>query len=271
MGRVRSRMRNWFHSAAGIVSVILLSASVILTAIVCLFINPNTNSSIVRDLLIGLAANLLGIIITVSFVQYFINRQNNRNEKEEEIKRIKRYNRHTSMLIRRYQELFYALTTRIKDRKYIEYDSVFNRQFTFADMADMYLPSLTQTDAIMESTIVLFFNAEQNLRDYFLKMIENIDYRYNEKLYEIIQTFVTDSINKDMSGVIIGNKTVNMGDKPLAKVISSWISDEAEDWLGKYKRGELTNNIMYSYVVFYYHLRNQAKHIKEYLECMNSI
>lgn len=265
-------MKQWFKSAAGIVSTVLLFFSILLICLVLFFIVPNYEESIAKDLLLGLSTNLLGIIVTVSFVQFFINRQNTRNEKEEETTKIKRFNKYTDMLIKRYQKLFYALTTRIQDRTEIDIDSIFDRHFKFSDMADMYRPSLYQNEALLEPTVVLFFRVEERLRESFLHMIEGIDFKYHAELYAIIQSFISESISNDLSGVIIGNKTVMMGDKHLTDEIAEMIGDVSNDWLDKLKRGELpVNHTLFPYVVFYFHLLKQVEYLKQYMICMKAI
>lgn len=238
----------------------LLFFSTLLICLVIFIIVPTNKESIAKDLLLGLSTNLFGIIVTVSFVQFFINRQNTRNEKEEETAKIIRFNKYSDMLIKRYQKLLYALTTRIQDRTIIDIDSIFDRQFKFSDMADMYRPSLYQNEALLEPTVVLFFR------------IEDIDFKYHEKLYETVQPFISESISNDLSGVIIGNKTVMMGDKHLTDEIAKMIGDDSNDWLGKLKRGELSvNHLLFPYVLLYSHLLKQVEHLKQYIIYMKAI
>ncbi|NBH83644.1 hypothetical protein D7X88_12380 [bacterium C-53] len=68
------RLRKWLKSAAGKISVFLLIISIILLIIACSswgdFTDRTANN--INNILFGMATNLLGIIVTVSFVQFFI-------------------------------------------------------------------------------------------------------------------------------------------------------------------------------------------------------
>ena len=82
MGKIIS----WLKSAAGIVSICLLIVSIILLVLAC---SPWGNlteraANNVNNILFGLGTNLIGIIITVSFVQFFLDRQNANTERKYE-------------------------------------------------------------------------------------------------------------------------------------------------------------------------------------------
>lgn len=83
-----NKMKKWIKSAAGVVSIILF----------------------------GLATNLLGIIVTVSFVQHFIDKQSAKSEYREENLKIKRYDRFMSVLLTRYLMYFNCVTTPMERR-----------------------------------------------------------------------------------------------------------------------------------------------------------
>ncbi len=64
---------------------------------------------------------------------------------------------------------------------------------------------------------------------------------------------------------------VRIGDQLLTKEIATWIADDSADWLKKYSRGELVGNLMLPYVVLYYHLKDQAKIVKNYLGYVDNL
>ena len=162
--------------------------------------------------------------------------------------------------------MFYmSLTTRLKDRSVHGAEDPFDHSFKFSDMADLYKSSLYVGEGFRESSIELFYQAEENLRNYMLKMLENIDFKYNFEFEELLQEFVTKSAGLDMRGQILGLIQTSMGGNNKAtEQISEWISDETEDWLGKYQRRELTGNLMLPYVILYYSIQDQMRMIKEY-------
>lgn len=272
---MRELLKRWIHSAAGVVSIVLISISILFIFIawsshrMC-FLSP-TNISAINDILIGLATNLLGIVVTVSFVQYFLDRQNEEFERKEEIAKIKRYDKYMQTLISRYIHFYMALTTRITDRNDIDINAAFDHKFKFSDLADLYKPSLYISGGVLDPTIVVFFTAEIKLREYMLRMFENIDFKYNQELYDILMSFVIESEENDMRRPVLENMKVISGQKKMTDEVAAMISDETHEWLLLYQRGELTSNIMLPYVCLYYLIQNEMKLIKEYKNYMNNI
>ena len=88
---INKKIGNWSKSAAGKASLWLIAASLLLVIIgvsdwgnLSKRAAENTNS-----ILFGLATNLLGIVVTISFVQYYLDQQRKKDERNEEAKRIR--------------------------------------------------------------------------------------------------------------------------------------------------------------------------------------
>lgn len=269
-------LKKWIQTTAGKISIILLliSTALIILAwsthdLICL---SEWGTEITNNILVGLATNFIGIVVTVSFVQYFFDKQNAEEEQKEEIKKIKRYDKYMATLIRRYLMFYMSLTTRLNERTSIDIEKAFNHQFNFSDMADMYKASLYVSEGFSEPTIVLFYQAEEKLRSYMLRMLENIDFKYTPELEVLLQSFVTQSVDFDMRGQILGNiKTAQGCDKKLIEDISSYIADEKHDWPGMFHRGELKSNLMLPYVLLYYCIQDQCRMLKEYRDCLQKL
>ena len=276
MKSVKDKLLSWQHSAAGHVSIALIIASVLLFLLACSEIGvgfmTERAAEIANSVLIGLATNLIGIVITVSFVQYFIDKQNEAEERAEEVKIIKRYDKYMQTLIRRYLMFYMSVTTRLKDRNSANLEKPYDHKFKFSDMADMYLTSMLISEGVIEPSIVLFYKAEENLREYMLRMLENIDFKYNPAIEELLLSFTTKSVDHDMRGQILGAIKTRMGESGKAtEKIAKWIVDENHDWLGKFSRGELQGNLMLPYVILYYTMQDQIRMIKEYTEYIKKI
>ena len=268
-------MKKWIKSAAGKVTIILVLLCIVMFA-TTMIINKNVNVSkesisLINNILIGLATNLLGIVVTISFVQYFLDKQDLENEKKEEIAKIKRYDKYMEILINLYLRNYIALSTRITDRRESNVEDAFNHKFMLSDMADMYKPSLFINEDYFVSTIELFFQSEERLNDYMLKMLENIDFKYNETLCDIIQDFVIESATCNVRGQILGNRHKINGNKMLTDDVVNNMLDDSVNWIEMYEKGELFNNIMWPYIVFYYSIQEQVKRIKCYKEYMNGL
>ena len=247
------RLIRWFKSAAGKISIILLIASIIMLLMIVwspYAVFGEETASKIDNGLFGLSTNLLGIIVTVSFVQYFIDKQDEQEEKAAEIATIKRYDRFMTVLIDRYIMFYNSVITPIEKRMNYNPLEVRN-EFSFEDMHDMYKQSLYMCEGIYEPSIVLFYNAEEKLRNYMIEMVQKIEFKYNEPLKDIIMGFVEQSIEFDMRGAILGNMHIKSGSKKLSEVAEEYIKDLPCDWVNMKQKGELNGNIMMPYVILY--------------------
>ena len=95
---------------------------------------------------------------TVSFVQYFIDKQNEKQAQQEEATLIKRYDRFMEVLIKRYLMYFHCVTTPM-DKRQNENPLELKNDFNFEDMCDLYEQSLYTCEGIFEPSIVLFYKA----------------------------------------------------------------------------------------------------------------
>ena len=277
-----NHINKWLKSAAGKMSIFLFLVSAILIIIalsgwIKLWFSE-TEVDNINNIVIGIATNLIGIIVTVTFVQYFIDKQNEVMEREEEKKKILRYNRYMELLIRRYLTMYLSLTTRLEDRNEFDIETVFDRKFEFSDLADMYKTTLILSEKFLEPTISLFFDAENNMRDYMLRMVENIEFKYFQELSEVLLSFVVETSDLDMSRQILGNMNVYSGkddngnSRPLSEQIGEYIANEDKyDWLGQFEMNELQGNMMLPYVIFYYTLQDRIKLMKKYTCCIEKL
>jgi hypothetical protein len=277
-GNTMSTINKWLHSAAGRVSVLLIIASIVLlilawSSLVIGFLSAD-EVIFVNNVLIGLATNMMGIVVTVSFVQYFLDKQNEEKERKEEKKKILRYHKYMQTLIHRYLIFYMSITTRLADRKEAgDVSNAFTRTFEFSDMADMYQTSLYVSEGLSESSIELYYKAERELRNYMLKMLESIDFKYNTELATLLLDFTIKSTNLDMSGQLLEvatKKKYGIGKKNV-ELVEKWIADESYDWLGKFNRDELQGNLMLPYVTLYYLCQDQIRMIKEYTEYIKKL
>lgn len=250
----------WGKTAAGKISIILCDVSIILLIIACSpwgnFSEQTANNT--NNILFGIATNLLGIIVTVSFVQYFIDKQNEQKEKEEERNKILKYNRVFSLHLKQYKKYYNCVVTPMEERKNMDILKL-TQVFTFKDMRDMYKQSLFLSDGFYEPSIVLFYSAEDDIRSYMVKMLENIQFKYNKELYEILMQFVELSQSIDLRGSILDELLIKKRDKGLLENIEEYIkNDEQYNWVDKAQKGQLVSNLMLPYVQFYLLIQKEA-------------
>ena len=78
--KIKQKCKEWLGSAAGRISLLLFIISLLMLIIACSSWDATSEraASNINNILFGISTNLLGIIVTVSFVQYFIDKQNER-------------------------------------------------------------------------------------------------------------------------------------------------------------------------------------------------
>lgn len=269
------KLYKWLHSAAGHVSIALLGVSLVLILLIFstygeTFLSIDTANTI-NNILIGIATGLIGIIITVVFVQYAFDKQDEDREKKDEIMAIKRYDKYMKALMQKYFMFYIPVTTRIENRHTEEIVNPFEYRFKLSDMADMYLPSLYLSEGFSKPAIVLFFDAEERLREYMLRMLENVDFKYNKTLEKILLDFVTKSVDFDVRGSILDAPNIRFGNEHASDVFVRDIKNEQHDWLAMFQSGKLKNNAMLPYVLLYYNIQDQMRLLHDYNEYVNEL
>ena len=90
---MKQKCKEWLGSAAGRISLLLFIISLLMLFIACSSWEATSEraASNINNILFGISTNLLGIIVTVSFVQYFIDMQDEKQAQLEEVALIKCY------------------------------------------------------------------------------------------------------------------------------------------------------------------------------------
>ncbi len=272
MKRIRELLK-WRKTAAGKISIILCITSVILLIIACSswgnFCERTANN--INNILFGIATNLLGIIVTVSFVQYFIDKQDEQEEHIQEKNMIIKYNRVLLLFLKKYKKYHNCVTNPMKERKNIDVLKL-NTTFQFQDMRDMYRQSLYLSDGFYEPSIVLFYRAEDELRNYMIKMLENIQFKYHKELYDILIEFVELSQSIDIRGSILDDVLVKKIDENFLKNVETYIRDAVQHkWVERALEGQLISNIMLPYVQLYWLLQKEAEILNRYETYMSEL
>lgn len=217
----------------------------------------------VNSLLISLGTNFIGIWITISFVQYFLDKQSEKDEKHQENVTILRYNRVMNILLQRYFGYCFCVTTPIAERN--KYDSFTpNTEFVFSDMCDMYKIAALTIDNLMDTVIVSFYKSEDKIHRYVDRMIENIPFEYNMNLAEILMAISEIHLTLDSKEAILGNINIMSGERPLSETVSDYIKSNSDDWVKMFDMGQLQSNIMFPYVLLYKKLKKEIELFNEY-------
>lgn len=263
--------RNWFKSAAGKVSLTLFIISLVLLIIVFLpfsFLDKIT-TEYVNNILISSATGLIGIIITVAFVQYFIDSQNQKQELQDEKEVIKRHSRMLNILIDRYILCFYCVTTPISIRAVQDYaPECINKDFKFEEIYDLYKPSLFIHTNVATPSIVLFNHAEKSLREYLVQLIGIIPFKYHQELLNIFIKFIEVSLNGED---VINTVSSYSNNKDVLNLAEKSIQDTNERWVERFDNGELKSNLLILYVLLYKILKEEQELIISYKEIIKKM
>lgn len=259
-------LRKWLKSAAGKISVFLLITSTVLLIIAWSpwgnFTDRTANN--INNILFGIATNLLGIIVTVSFVQFFIDKQNHAVEKQDELEEILKYDKVLSIFIEQYTLYYRCITTPFSEDKRTDYK--LNKDFPFKDMGDMYEQNVYMIEGLFEPAISVFYKCEDRVREYMMSMLENISFKYYIEIENILEEFVEKSFLFDTRGNILGNITImSSGKEKIIDIISKNIKDTTYDWVEIISQSK-TANLMEPYVQLYFLLKEEAGLLIRYKE-----
>lgn len=222
----------------------------------------------ISNILFGMATNLLGIIVTVSFVQFFIDKQNHDVEKQNEREEILRYNKVLSIFIEQYTLYYRCITTPLLENKRTDYK--LNKDFTFRDMGDLYAQNGYMTEGLFEPAISVFYRFEDKIREYMMSMLNNISFKYYIEIENILEEFVEKSFSLDTRGNILGNISAMLGKEKVIDVISKSIKDTTYDWIEIISHSK-NANIMAPYVQLYFLLREEADLLIKYKKEVNKL
>lgn len=266
-------IKKWCKTSAARASFVLLLFSILLLFGAAPIIEVSWDEEIidyVNNVLIGLAVGLIGIIITISFVQNALDKQASKNEKVEEYRKIIRYSKYLQILIREYT-IYYNLVVTPVDKRGNEIDKGFISSFGLKDMNGMYSSSILLRDNYNTPVIRKFYEAEDDLFSYLLRWNEEIDFKYSKKIEEIINEFLAKSKQLDSRGNILGALETSLGNSRLSDIITKELTNNKEDYLAKYNEGKLSSNIMTPVVVFFLFLNVQQNCIKKLMLEIESI
>ena len=269
------KIGRWIRRPVGNASLCLIIASIILTIIGVSDLGNLTERAAanVNSILFGIATNLFGIAITISFVQFFLDQQQEKDDRIEEARRILRQDRIMQELIEIYTVHYNQLTTPLNDIKGLPVSDTkkLNLEFVFTDLRDMYHPSRLLRDRIYNPAIVSFYESELTLREYCVALLRDIDYKYHPEIGEALLNFVKISTSFDVRNAILSFVPKSMDDQEMSSYISKLIGDNSTNWVELAHSGELGSNIMIPFGSLYDMLKAEGQLIVTYCEAVKKV
>ena len=254
-------MYKFIATPGGIVSSVLIIFLSIL-----LYVDTN------RDYTSGLITEIIGIIITVGFVQYIFDKNKEIESKREEINKIRRFDIIFKSLIKKYTNAHFFITTP-KDKldgtkPFIKTD------FKIADICDLHFFTGDFAFYMDRSACDIYFDIELEMRKHAISMLNNIDFKYNKELCDILINFVESSIFYDTRIAFdeIKNQTYANGKTSIQHARELILNGTAEKIYTEMVNGKKQlNNLIHPYIVLYMQLKEEAKLINLYTNYINKI
>lgn len=262
-------MKTWFKSESGKLSVIL-----VLIGFFSLYLAFSDSCPIIsgraefiNNILIGFATNIFGIVITISFVQFFIDKSSIRCAKNKEKESILQYNIILSKYINRYLLYYQRIILFPKSENYTQ----IKKDFSIEDISGLYSPSLFVTDDFSKPTIEMFLNTEIELREYIKREIENVRFEFYPNLLSILISFIEISLSFGYCEAIISNSRLKWKEGKYTDFICNLIKENGSLYLHEFESGSLVGNAIIPYIYLYYLMKNEIEILEKYCSSLENI
>ena len=258
----------WIKSPAGITTIMCIVIGVILF-LIANSINSNLSMNI-SSVFISLSASMFSIIATVTFVQFYLNKQQISDVKKEENKNIIKYSNYIQLLLSWYTIAFNQLLTPITEIQGMNKDKL-KENFNVSDLCEANFNSMLLKNGLNESRIKVFFEIENKVNSAFAKMPETITIEHNCKLYMLIIEFLTVSITYNSQDALETNyKYIYKGQDALSKT-REWIQKDADDFYRNRFNTDNASNMLSAYCFLYELMIKEKRVINEYIELIRTI
>ncbi|MEL7654279.1 MAG: hypothetical protein AAGU75_00025 [Bacillota bacterium] len=225
--------------------------------------------TLIEDYLVGLVTEIIGILITILFVQLMFDRKSKEDRQQKECTMILNHHRVMSILMSRYVAAFFCVTTSIDER--INNNMHMKPKFKIKDMSTMFYPSYLSRASFSESAIEGFFEAELSLRNYMMSMVSEMDFEFFPFISDILLNFIETSISHDVRSSILDVKNTKVGEERGIDYYSKLMSEHCDEFYEKYKSGNSSGNIMIPIVNLYDMMNTERDIIIQYTEAITNM
>lgn len=262
--KIINRIQKYLKSPAGISSIVIL-----LIVLILILLNQSIFQTDISDYTSGLVTELIGMIITICFVQSLFDRKNEKDMQNNENKQIRRADKVFQVYYAKYVEYFNNITSKTYSQ-----NSTLNEHFQMSDMSGLYrIPNNLLDGLVTSSCIELFFCFELKIREIFIEMLNNIDFKYNSEIEEILEQFIESSITFDPRKTLLNAQNIKVGEKNMAEEDAKTLENEGNDFYKKYITEEKTPpaSVLTPYLILYVLLNEEKDIINRYQKVICSI
>lgn len=246
------------------ISAILLLIAVIFFVIG--FIPFGYKSNIIDNninaIFFGIGTNIIGIIITISFVQYYFDLSLDKKNKDWECSCIKNEYRILKYYIEKYIRLFNSTIS--TDEVDIDSNKICV-DFSFSSLSNIYSYAMFVNEPIGQSVIESFYRLKDEFDNKIYLFYVNNKLLFYPDLCEAVQRYLECAHEFDEWDAIIKAKQIKIDKETLADIAIRMIKENKKNYVELFHNGsnEINGNIMILYVTLYEHLRNLATSFSE--------
>ena len=257
----------FFKSLVGKIAIALF-----ITIFILMQINACIYGSTYENYVISLVASLFELTITISFVQYALDKKKNVEDRYSETKRI--LQNHNVLIIYIQQYIFYynQMTVPFGEERGRVSSNAFRKDFKISDLADLHKPTLLLKNRFQVSPVEKFFDVEKKITTLFSQILITQDFMFYPQIKDLFQEFITISLQANPSDTILDNMNIRIGEKDAKLEIDSMLKLNVDDYYEKLIAGKVSpSNLMFSYCVLFNLMQAESVIIEKYINQVNAI
>ncbi len=226
----------------------------------------------------GIFTEVIGIVITVLFVQWIFDKKNIKDmdqkeldkieqEQKQELAQIEKFDRILQKYIQEYTFYFNCVTTPIDKRD--DAKTELNDSFKWSDMHDLHNSGLSLSKNINNSAVHYFYQYEQKIKEYMITILTQSQFKYYKEIDKSFLEFIDVSVNGDCKEFILANDV----NKQLADVAINVMKNHSEEYIDGINRGDdgYKSNLATPYYILYNLMIEEKRIITEYQILIESI
>ena len=251
--------------------IFVTSLVLLILALLLMLIDQYIFKTKFGDYVSGTITEILGIIVTILFVQYLFDKKSKSDQRLEELLKITRADRIVGVMIDRYSLFFHRMTHDYSKLASVKQSLDVN--FNISDMKYLHEKCLLMNTDPSRSSVSIFYENELELRNIFISLIQNIDFEYFPEISLFLLDYINASFQNDSRGEILNNERLSLNGKPHINNIRSLLENNAEDYLKELQGGKLKHysNAMFPYVRLYVMIMVQKEALVKYKIALENI
>ncbi len=246
-------------SLLSIIAVVLLCFALIIN----FYYKAEINQYLI-NCFIGVGTNVIGIIISLIFVQKYLDKTADKKAKDLEKEKILRFHIIFERYYREYEVFVKVLFIPVYERAE-RLNEPLPETLSIYDFCDIYSETRLSNYG-SDSAIEKYYFAEENLRKYVIRILEEINFEYYLDLKNILVDFLKVSMDYHSKSKILELAT---NKKQLSK-IRFLLKNEHKDWEADFDKG-IYNIYVSTFIILLKQIKEERKLIEIYKDYISKI